>query len=79
MPRLTDATMVVETHEQFRPNVIEILTRRFRDTHHVNRLFAAPPLAEDHPEVAGWDPKSVELTVYDGHIDGDSWMTFVPK
>jgi len=79
VPRLADATMVVETHEQFRPNVIETLTRRFEDTHTVTRLFAAPPSPEQHPEVAGWDRKEVELTVYDGHVEGDSWMTFVPK
>ncbi len=79
VPRLKDATMVVETHEQFRPDVIEVLTGRFEDTHHVTRLFASPPAPDTHPEVTGWGEKEVEFTVYDGHIAGDSWMTFVPK
>ncbi|MBK5232225.1 MAG: hypothetical protein JJE13_04500 [Thermoleophilia bacterium] len=79
VPHLKEATMVVETHEQFRPNVIEVLTRRFEATHYVTRIFAAPSAPETHPEVAGWTEKEVEYTVYDGHSKGDSWMTFVPK
>ena len=71
--------MVVETHDQFRPNVIEVLTKRFEDTHHVTRLLAAPPVPADHPEVNGWSENEVEHTVYDGHIAGEGWMTFVPK
>lgn len=79
VPRLRNATMVVETHEQFRPNVIEVLTERFADTHHAIRLFATPAAPESHSEVNSWAQDEVEITIYDGHTAGDSWMTFVPK
>lgn len=79
VPRLAEATMLVETHEQFRPGVIEVLTERFEDTHHVTRLFAGPPDREAVPEISDWQEDAAGLAMYDGHAKGDSWMTFVPR
>lgn len=71
--------MVVEVHEQFRPDVVKVLTERFEETHHLTRLFATPPEQASVPEVSGWDRDAAEVVLYDGHVAGDGWMTFVPK
>lgn len=79
VPRLCEATMVIETHEQFRPNVIEVLTSRFSATHEIERHFASKPDWNQCPEVVGWEQKEFDLVAYDGHQSGDSWMTLVPR
>ena len=80
VPRLREATMVVEAHDQFRPDVITVLTERFRETHEIERIFARPADPSEFDELKGWDEKSAELVVFDGHASPDeSWLIFVPK
>lgn len=79
VPRLREATMVIETHEQFRPNVIEKLNERFSDTHDISRIFKEVPGRKSCPEVKDWSDGDFEIAAYDGHHSGDSWMTLVPK
>lgn len=76
---LRDATMIVEVHERFRPNVVKTLVRRFDSSHHIDRFFAGPVDREASPEVAGWTDADARLALYDGHGSGDSWMTFTPR
>ncbi|HTU14854.1 MAG TPA: class I SAM-dependent methyltransferase [Solirubrobacterales bacterium] len=77
-PRLLTATMAVEIHEHIRPNVVSVLTERFRDSHVIERI-GMTERSTDLPELAGWDEKSAALAVNDGHLARDGWMTFVPK
>ncbi|MGA7435720.1 MAG: hypothetical protein WBW44_08895 [Solirubrobacterales bacterium] len=79
VPRLKESLMVVESHEQFRPNVVKVLTERFEATHHVEHVMAKQASPAGYPEVEGWDEEAADMVVFDGHHDGDSWMTFVPK
>ena len=80
VPRLQEATMVVEAHDQFRPDVITVLTERFRETHEIERIFAQPADPAEFDELKGWDQKSAELVVFDGHASPEeSWLIFVPK
>jgi hypothetical protein len=79
VPRLRSATMAIETHEQFRPAVVEKLTSRFSETHEITRYFAEETRPESCPEVSGWSHADFEIVAYDGHHSGDSWMTLVPK
>lgn len=78
VPRLRTATMIVEAHDQFRPNVITTLTERFSETHEIGRIFAEPADASGFPELSGWDREAVDLITFDGHVAGESWLTFVP-
>ncbi len=78
-PRLRDATMAVEVHEMFRPDVATTLTRRFAATHEIARIAAEPSDPKGIPELLGWDPGPASLVCHDGHERGEGWMTFVPK
>jgi len=77
-PRLRDATIAVEAHEQFRPGVIRLLTARFEPTHSVTWSGAASADPAAIHELAGWDPESSGLAVYDGHRPGEGWLFMVP-
>jgi hypothetical protein len=84
VPRLADATMVVEVHEQFRPGVSDALERRFGASHEIGRITRAADLPPESPtgplpELAGWPPEEARLAVWDGHSTGEGWMTFVPR
>lgn len=77
--RLRSATMVVEAHSQFRPDVVSVLTRRFEATHQVEYLHSRRTDPETLPELKGWPADQSEVIVSDGHEPTEGWMTFVPR
>ena len=79
VPRLREATMIVEVHEQYRPDVVATLTERFAPTHHLERLSAGEPHPDDYPELADWDDEQAWWAAFDGHLSGQGWMSFVPR
>lgn len=79
VPRLKEATMAVESHEQFRPDVVKVLRERFEATHEVTHVMSEIASPEGIPELEGWETEAAEMAVFDGHHDGDSWMFFVPR
>jgi hypothetical protein len=79
VPRLKEATMMVEVHEQYRPDVVATLTSRFEGTHEIERHAAGEPQPADYPEVTGWDLEEARWAVFDGHLPGQGWMSFVPR
>ncbi len=78
-PALLNATMVVEAHSQFRPDVVPLLTARFEKTHEVKYI----PSVETDPgslaELKDWPEDQAEIAVYDGHLPTEGWLTFVPR
>jgi len=79
VPRLKEATMIVEVHEQFRPDVVATLSERFGPTHHLEHFAAGEPRPEDYPELAAWDSDEAKWAVFDGHLPGQGWMSFIPR
>jgi hypothetical protein len=79
VPRLREATMIVEVHEQYRPNVVATLTERFAPTHHLERFSAGEPRPDDYPELAAWGRDEARWAAFDGHFPGQGWMSFVPR
>lgn len=77
--RLREATMVVEAHSQFRPNVVTVLTKRFEGTHEVTYVPSSAANPESLPELADWPADESAIAVHDGHQDSEGWMTFVPR
>ncbi len=79
VPQLTQATMAVETHVQFRPNVIQVLRDRFEESHEVTVIPAERANPADLPELAGRPSAEADFVVHDGHRSGEGWMTLVPR
>jgi hypothetical protein len=79
VPRLREATMIVEVHEQYRPDVVATLTERFAPTHHLKRFSAEEPRPDDYPELAAWGPEEARWAAFDGHFPGQGWMSFIPR
>jgi hypothetical protein len=79
VPNLKEATMIVEVHEQDRPDVVETLTRRFQDTHQIERYAAGEPEPDNYPELATWSPDEARWAAFDGHLPGQAWLGFVPN
>lgn len=77
--RLKDTTMAVEVHSQFRPNVIDVLNSRFRETHEIEHFHSTKPDPESLPELKGWSAEEARLIIHDGHEPTEGWMTFVPR
>lgn len=78
-PWLSDATMVVEVHEMFRPGVSRTLAERFESTHEIDHVVAEKPDIGEIAELQEWDRQAAALACHDGHDEGEGWMTFVPK
>jgi hypothetical protein len=79
VPRLREATMIVEVHEQYRPDVVTTLSDRFAPTHHLEHFSAGEPHPDDYPELAEWDRDEARWAAFDGHLPGQGWMSFVPR
>jgi hypothetical protein len=79
VPRLTEATLMVEIHEQFRPDVVSTLTRRFQATHEIERYDSVATKPGDFTELTGWDGEHAFWAAFDGHLPGQGWMSFTPR
>ncbi len=77
--RLKQTTMAVEAHSQFRPDVVDVLTERFRDTHEIEHFLSTKPDPRSLPELEGWPAEEARLIIHDGHESTEGWMTFVPR
>ena len=77
--RLREATMLVEAHSQFRPDVVPTLTSRFEKTHEVNYFSSSRTDPGTLPELADWPREESEIVLNDGHDASEGWMTFVPR
>ena len=78
-PVLLNATMVVEAHSQFRPQVIPVLTSRFEATHHVEHLTSTRSDPGSFSELNDWPADQVEIALNDGHEPTEGWLTFTPR
>jgi len=79
VPRLKEATMIVEVHEQFRPDVVATLLERFGPTHEMEHFSAGEPNPGDYPELADWDRDEAKWAAFDGHFPDQGWMSFIPR
>ena len=79
VPRLREATMMVEVHEEYRPGVRETLRRRFEATHEIEQYEVQPIDLADFPELEAWPDETARWAVFDGHLPGQGWMSFVPR
>lgn len=79
VPRLKDATMAVEAHSQFRPNVVSVLTDRFRDSHEISYVASKNGESSGIPELGGWPEAEASIVLHDGHGEGEGWMFFLPR
>jgi hypothetical protein len=83
-PWLRKATLVVELHDCYRPNVIQTLTRRFESSHDLKIIQCTgrdpsryPVLADETPENALLAVKEERITD-DGRLAPTPWGIWVP-
>lgn len=78
VPRLRDATMIVEAHPEVHPDIVEVLSTRFRRTHHVELITGSPKDVREHPELADWDAKLATYAIYEGRASEPLWLVLRP-
>lgn len=78
VPRLRATTMLVELHEDPCPEVVTVLTERFRLTHEILVLSGTPRSPADFPELENWDPELAGLAVAEGRSTLAKWMLLTP-
>lgn len=79
VPRLQTATMIVEAHEQFRPNVVSTLRSRFSKTHEMTWIGVPAIDSTSLPEFDEWPREEASLAIFDGHSEPEGWMVFIPR
>jgi hypothetical protein len=85
IPQLRRADILVETHDALVRNCTEILTQRFRASHHINQVNSRARTLSDFPSAAlpglarflPWT--SVELMTERRRKEGQAWLYLIAK
>lgn len=79
VPRLREASLIVETHAHVQPDVLHILTQRFRRSHDIRRIDGQPRSPAVYRELDGWDAEAGNVAVSEGRGAYGSWLIMHPK
>lgn len=79
VPRLREASLIIETHARIRPEVFDVLTQRFRCSHDIRKIVGQPRSPSDYPELSGWDAEAANIAVSEGRGEYGSWLVMHPK
>lgn len=79
IPRLREATMLIEVHPATRGGLRKTLIERFADSHHHQVILGQPKDVSDYPELAGWNESQANLAVTEGRPALPEWLLLVPN
>jgi hypothetical protein len=80
--KLQTSTVIIEMHELPNPDVVDVLTSRFRATHEVEILIASPRDTDEYPELRVFDDEADrDHAVNELHyrFDGRKWLVATPR
>jgi hypothetical protein len=77
VPRLREASMIVELHPRVVPDIEAKLRARFEATHKI-RMVHEKDRSIDLPELSGWSPADANYAVTDGRPEHGLWMVLEP-
>jgi hypothetical protein len=78
IPRLLEATMLIEVHPATREGLRATLIERFADTHSHQVILGEPKKLSDYPELAGWPDKLANMAVTEGRPALGEWLLLTP-
>jgi hypothetical protein len=76
-PELAKAILIVELHEFIHPNILEVLTTRFSETHKIT-LRAEAPFTPALEVLAGWTPDDQAAFLSERRPAPMRWVAFTP-
>ena len=80
VPRLLEATMLVELHDRTpKREVTAALQERFESTHALHLIDAEPRLQRDWDELRGWSPEFAHWSLSEGRFCLARWMLLKPR
>lgn len=79
IPRLTEATMLIEVHPATRDGLRQALIDRFAKTHEHTVVLGEPKRVADFPELNGWDPARANMAVTEGRPALPEWLLLKPR
>jgi SAM-dependent methyltransferase len=74
VPRLRECGIVVEVHPWVRDGLLEDLTQRFSQTHHVEVINGVRRRPGDYVEIANWPRDLGDLAVTEGRPHAPIWL-----
>jgi hypothetical protein len=78
IPRLTEATILIEVHPATRAGLRQILIDRFATTHSHELIEGRPKHLHDYPELEDWPIKLANLAVTEGRPALPEWLLLKP-
>ena len=78
VPRLVEATMIVEAHPAIYPDVVDALFARFSTSHDVRLVQGRPKAVGDFPELADWEDASARYAISEGRPTDPVWLVMRP-
>jgi hypothetical protein len=78
-PALAQMKLIVETHDLYRRDALEIITGRFAPTHDIVRVDLGPKSAPLPPELARQSHLDQLLAVWEGRRGPTPWLVMTPK
>lgn len=79
IPRLLEATMLIEVHPATREGLRQTLIDRFAETHTATVILGQPKNFDDYPELAGWPRELANMAVTEGRPALPEWLLLVPN
>lgn len=78
-PALASIDLIVETHDVYRPGVLDRLVERFAPTHHIVRLDPEPKTQPLPPFLANASYLDRLLAVWEFRLRPTPWLVMTPK
>jgi hypothetical protein len=79
VPRLREAVMIIEAHPEVHPDIVELLTGRFRSSHDIELVRGRPKRFGDYPQLAHWDPGLARYAISEGRAHDPLWLVLRPR
>jgi hypothetical protein len=79
IPHLSSATLLVETHEQFKPGVTEMIREKFSRSHHIVVIPPRSHGAETLSELEFLDEKERAMATTEYRTAEQCWLFLTPK
>jgi len=71
--------MIIEAHPEAHPDIVELLTGRFRSSHDIELVRGQPRQAGDYPQLAHWDPGLARYAISEGRANDPLWLVLRPR
>jgi hypothetical protein len=79
VPRLREASMIIEAHPAVHPNVVDVLVARFSATHDVELIAGHAKDAGEQAELAGWEASLAARAISEGRDADPLWLVLRPS